>query len=60
MVKQSNLKTAIECEAKLCTIVPEKPRPQAFHWQIFVMNCYVLLLQWPTYFQWRTHLSSLI
>jgi len=32
MMKQSNLKTDIECEAKHCTTVSEKPRPQASHW----------------------------
>jgi len=29
MMKQSNLKSEIEWEAKHCTIVSEKPRPQA-------------------------------
>jgi len=29
MMKQPNLKTEIECEAKHCGIVSEKPRPQA-------------------------------
>ena len=32
MMKQSNLKTEIEWELKHCTVVSEKPRPQAFHW----------------------------
>jgi len=31
MMKQSNFKTAMEWEAKHCTIVSEKPRPQASH-----------------------------
>ena len=44
---------------KHCTIVSEKPRPHSSHWWIFVINCYLLLFQWPTHFPWRTHLSFL-
>jgi len=32
MLKQSNLKTEIEWEAKHSTIMSEKPRPQASYW----------------------------
>ena len=32
MMKQSNIKTDIEWEAKHCTTVSEKPRPQVSHW----------------------------
>ena len=31
MMKQLNLKTEIEWEAKHCTVVSEKPRPSASH-----------------------------